>query len=272
MGLYTELSPEALYAQSQKESEEYHAAFLPLFNAVRTDLESLCLLRESYTDYPKPLIACPGGFPRLREFTFNEGLPPFLPLDDATPMYPALERLHMSIRGGDPPADFHWWAANAPRLAWLRINAVHLFPLNPFPVVSDLARVIGPSADDHSWKRPNAQPSSFSQLQTLMLMVHPAFLPPEPTPQVAAAYAATAPALDAELRTLGVPCTIYQSHYDREDTVDRSAFLPEKLKLQEGMRRDWLLRTDGAQGLFTSEFWTETPGVLGRLWKAVRGG
>lgn len=105
-----------------------------------------------------------------------------------------------------------------------------------------------------------------------MLMVHPAFLPPEPTPQVAAAYAATAPALDAELRTLGVPCTIYQSHYDREDTVDRSAFLPEKLKLQEGMRRDWLLRTDGAQGLFTSEFWTESPGVLGRLWKAVRGG
>ncbi len=107
-----------------------------------------------------------------------------------------------------------------------------------------------------------------------MLMVRPVYFPgdADPSPQVAAAYAASASRLDAELRTLGVPCTVFQPHYDGQDTVDQSGFLPERLSLEEGMRRDWLLRAGGAQGLFTPEFWTRTPGMLERLWKAVSGG
>ncbi|OJT02313.1 hypothetical protein TRAPUB_7170 [Trametes pubescens] len=275
--LNTTLTREARDALDQTECEDYHAAFLPLFAAIHTDLETLCLLRQDHFAHPTSPIPCPGGFPRLREFTFNEGVPPFAPPDDATLMYPALRRLHMTICGGDPPADFQWWAVNAPCLAWLRINAVYLFPLNPLRVVSDLTRV----RDDHSWRRPNARATSFSQLQTLMLMVRPVYFPgdADPSPQVAAAYAASASRLDAELRTLGVPCTVFQPHYDGQDTVDQSGFLPERLSLEEGMRRDWLLRVDGGQALFVAEFWTraqtkttmQVPGMLRRLWKVARG-
>ncbi len=205
-------------------------------------------------------------------------------------MYPALTRLHMTLLCGDTEADFPWWAANAPQLAWLRINTVHVFPSRSVTIVNQLAHVLGtPSsrfslsvrashctyasgaaADGHSSRRPNTPASSFSELKTLMIMLSPIYFPPadDPSPQVAAAYASSASALEAEVGALGVPRTVFQPHYDGQDTV-KPPGIRQSGTLEEGMRRDWRLRAEGAQGLFRSEFWTRTPGVLGRLWKAV---
>lgn len=288
-----ELPEEVYAAQNQKESEDYRTAFLPLFAAVYTNLETLCLLRSDCSASSDMPIPCPGGFPRLREFTFNMSLPPFAPPDDGTLMYPALTRLHMTLLCVDTEADFPWWAANALQLAWLRINTVHVFPSRSVTIVHQLARVLGTSsslmstlpfhshrtyslgtaADGHSWRRSNAPAPFFSKLKTLMLMISPIYFPvdADPSPQVAAAYAVSASALDADLRSFGVTHTVFQPHYDGQDTV-KPPGIRQSGSLEEGMRRDWLLRADGAQGLFTSEFWTRTPGVLGRLWKAIRGG
>ncbi|OJT03827.1 hypothetical protein TRAPUB_5516 [Trametes pubescens] len=185
-------------------------------------------------------------------------------------MYPALTRLHMTLLCGDTEADFPWWAANAPQLAWLRINTVHVFPSRSVTIVNQLAHVLGAAADGHSSRRPNTPASSFSELKTLMIMLSPIYFPPadDPSPQVAAAYASSASALEAEVGALGVPRTVFQPHYDGQDTV-KPPGIRQSGTLEEGMRRDWRLRAEGAQGLFTSEFWTRTPGVLGRLWKAV---
>lgn len=277
----------------------YYVAFRKLFAAVHADLETLCLLRRCYSTYPaRPLIPCPGGFPRLREFTFNEDLPPFAPPTDGTPMYPALTRLHMTIQCVDTEVDFPWWAANAPQLAWLRISIVHRVAESEGRLVSQLARVLGtssspmpaprfsahhtsasgPDPDNRRARNPSVPTPSFAQLKTLMLMVNPIFRIVEypPPPSVSAAYVASATALDAELRALRVPQTVFHPHYSEQD-IPKMHRLHE---LAEGMRCDWLLRAGGGEGLFTPEFWTRpradpemlVPGTLESLrdlWKVV---
>ncbi|KAL1938684.1 hypothetical protein VTO73DRAFT_11287 [Trametes versicolor] len=256
----------------------YYVAFRKLFAAVHADLETLCLFRRCYSSYPAtPLIPCPRGFPRLREFTFNEDLPPFAPPTDGTPMYPALKRLHMTLLCEDAEVGFPWWAANAPQLGWLRINTVHRVAEFDVRIVSQLAHVLGPDLDGRRTRHPSAPVPSFDQLNTLMLMISPIFrLEYPPPPPVASAYVASATALDAELRALGVPHTVFQPHYSEQD-IPKSSRFPQ---LEEGMRCDWLLRLGGEEGLFTPEFWTRpladpemrVPGTLESLrdlWKVV---
>ncbi|KAL1938685.1 hypothetical protein VTO73DRAFT_11288 [Trametes versicolor] len=276
--LCAHLSLEARIAQERKVSKIYHNAFVHLLAMVCADLETLCVLRPRYGSFPAPpLIPCPRGFPRLRELTFDQDLPSFAPPTDGTLMYPALMRLHMTLPSKVPDETFSWWAANAPKLAWLRIDTIRIFPEDAdCYIVSDLARVLGesypafdlrtsshhihpsgPDANRHPWR--GAPSSSWSSLKTLMLMINPIF-PPEytPSPPVAAAYAADASALNVELCVLGVPCTVFQPHYDRQDIPGPrwSLFNGE---MEEGMRIDWLLRLRGGKGLFTADLWTRTP-------------
>lgn len=113
--------------------------------------------------------------------------------------------------------------------------------------------------DGHPWRRPNTPAPFFSKLKTLMCMISPIYFPVDanPFPQVAAAYAASASALDADLRAFGIPHTLFQPHCDGQDTA-KPPGIRQSGSLEEGMRRDWLLRADAAQGLFTSEFWART--------------
>lgn len=293
------LSPEDRAAYDARRFKEYHAAFVPLFAAVYTDLETLCLLQYAARHFPAiPPIPCPGGFPRLRELTINENVPPFTPPSDGTPLYPALTRLHMSLHCNDwGKVNLPWLAANAPHLAWLRIDALLLFPDNNVHIASDLARVLGmslpasglrarsgshymflsgPDAHGRSYGRPGARAPTFSSLNTLMLMIRPVL---RNSPSAAAAYAAFVSALDAELRPLGVPQTVLHPHYHGQE-MPKPPGSDLHGQLEEGMRSDWLLRVGGGQGIFTPEFWTRpradpevrVPGTLESLrylWKAV---
>lgn len=104
--LFTHLSHEDHIAHERKVLKIYLNAFVHLLAMVRADLETLCLLRPRLCSFPAPPpIACPRGFPRLRELTFHGAHLPFAPPTNGTPI-PALTRLHMTCQTQRPQQGF----------------------------------------------------------------------------------------------------------------------------------------------------------------------
>ncbi|KAI0657885.1 hypothetical protein C8Q70DRAFT_246810 [Cubamyces menziesii] len=102
-------------------------------SAGTADLETLYAFqtrRNFSTDEEMPRIACPEGFPRLRELTLHPAYAPVFVsgADGGTDnsqleggaFYPVLERLHIRS-DADAAIDFAWWATNAPALEHLRV-------------------------------------------------------------------------------------------------------------------------------------------------------
>ncbi|KAI0657878.1 hypothetical protein C8Q70DRAFT_1055260 [Cubamyces menziesii] len=123
-------------------AQEYREGIARLFQRVSTaHLESLLLLGcdmtvhrvEEHCVFCQP-IACPDGFPKLRELSLTVGGNiPFVhganpdrggngtPSQDSKPLFPALKRLYMWLEHGTE-MDLESWATRTPRLEALEVT------------------------------------------------------------------------------------------------------------------------------------------------------
>ncbi|KAH9889080.1 hypothetical protein C8Q73DRAFT_783656 [Cubamyces lactineus] len=263
-------------------SADYEANMRTLFATIGTaDLETLCVLQHPDSFMRRGMeptqILCPDGFPRLRDLTFTPPtIPPFVRAAgaqaagrDASPMFPALRRMHMGL-SQYAPVDFHWCALNTPRLEHLRIS-VNGYAGDPPRFLQSLISTLyhakygplGPGDDADLWQElrrvqfmyharfispgvlePGEEAHTFAMHKALVTVLHHLFAQLRP---LTIDFAPNYEYQDVEGERMGI-----KAHYLSFDRKNPHQFADEVL------RRDWLLRMTGhATGAYTPGYdWT----------------
>ncbi|KAI0763856.1 hypothetical protein BD413DRAFT_616174 [Trametes elegans] len=294
--LFSALPLRTLTALFDRVRAEYRAALRPLLARVADSVETLTVLHRD-GDYARadlePFPVGPDGFPHLREFTCRMYLPSFIQLarsDDGEtgrvairPMFPALRRMHVDPNP-NATVDFWWWAANAPRLGWLRVNCDCSAPFNNILGIQSLFWVIEAMNAEFSEPAgaaaaPEVAPS-FPELRTLIFTLTPNFWPGldrgvSLVPDARARLSRILAEIFCEVRR---PMVVYSDDYRAQD-VSARLMAPhrgdrERWEMDEVLRRDWLERVAGGEGVFLRVYCTaarEKPGIVRNFWSNVWG-